>query len=1072
MTNAKLLNRAAILLLSFILQPSLHSQGTRLLREPSLSDRNIAFVYGADIWVVDKKGGEARRITSTAAVESDPHFSPDGLSIAFTSNRSGVPAVYVVSVDGGTPTRLTWYPAAAFARGWTPDGKYILYATTRETAPTRYGRLWTVPVSGGPSTLLPSPFGFDGSFAGDGKRIVVGRISRWDGEWRSYRGGQNTALQILDLHSLAEKSIPNEKTYDFQPVWLGNMIYFLSDRDDCMNIWSFDPDNDKLTPVTNVKHTDIKWLDGNQKELVYEWKGYLFLLDRATNKSEQLTINVTGDFPWAEMHWEDVTSKAENASLSPTGKRIVLEARGEIFTAPVENGDVRNITQSSDAADRQPIWSPDGKQIAWFSDAGGKGYTLHLANQDGSNTTKIIPIGESKLGWEPVWSPDNKYIAFEDNKVRIQVIAIATGKIITADTGGSNIERGRMGLVWSPDSKWLAYSRTATNNFRRVTVWSLETNTKTPLTDPMADAFSPAWDRDGRHLYFLASTSIALGSGWANTSAILSRPTFGGYITVLRKDDPSPFPLKSDEEPDSAADGKKTKDTTAGAKAVKIDFAGIDRRIMALPIPQGNYNYLLAGPKGTVFIGAEDEVSKFSVETKKLESFAKPASEVSVSANGEKILIGSGGKWRVVATSKAPSPDEGKVNMTLKMELNRLEEWKQIFDEVWHYEHDYFYDPNTHGRDWQAVWERYSPLVPYIRHRSDLTYVIDQVGGELSVGHSFVFGGDFPEVDKPNTGLLGADLSPNGKYWQIKRIYTTESWNPGLTAPLAVPDLKVAEGDFIIAIDGRALGSDTDPYLFLEGKAGKQTMLTVNSKPSADGAWTIKISPIDNEDGLRQRAWVEDNRRKVDELSKGRLGYVWVPNTGGPGFVSFNRYYFAQQDKEGAVIDERFNSGGSLDDYMVDLMIRKLRASITNEVPGGAAFRLPAGILGPKVLLINEMAGSGGDFFPWAFRHQHVGPLIGTRTWGGLVKSSVHYSLIDGGAITAPDNAVFDPIQNKWIAENEGIAPDIEQKMDALSVSKGIDPQLVKAVEEVLKLVAKEPAPVFTHPPYSKPAKN
>jgi tricorn protease len=1072
MTSTKLLSRAGILLLSFFLQVSLHAQGTRLLRQPSLSDRNIAFVYGADIWVVDKKGGEARRITSTAAIESDPHFSPDGLSIAFTSNRSGVAAVYVVSVEGGTPTRLTWYPSAAYARGWTPDGKYILYSSTRETAPTRYGRLWTVPVNGGPSTLLPSPFGFDGSFAADGKRMVVDRVSRWDGEWRSYRGGQNTALQILDLHSLAEKSIPSERTYDFQPVWLGNLIYFLSDRDDCMNIWSFDPDNDKLSQITNVKHTDIKWLDGNQKELVYEWKGYLFLLDRVTNKSEQLTINVTGDFPWAETHWEDVTSKAQNVSLSPTGKRIVLEARGEIFTAPVENGDARNITQSSDAADRQPLWSPDGRQIAWFSDAGGKGYALHLASQDGSNSMKIIPIGESKLGWEPVWSPDNKYIAFVDNKVRIQVITLATGKLITADTGGSNIERGRMGLTWSPDSKWLAYSRTALNNFRRVSIWSLETNEKTPLTDPMADAFSPAWDRDGRHLYFLASTSIALGSGWANTSAILAKPTFGGYIAVLRKDDPSPFPLKSDEEPDSTADSKKAKDTTAGVKVVKIDFAGIDRRIVALPIPQGNYDYMLAGPKGTVFIGADDEVSKFTIETKKLEPFTKPASDVSVSANGEKILIGSGGKWRVVATAKTPSPDEGKVNMILKMELNRIGEWKQIFEEVWHYERDYFYDPNIHGRDWQAVWERYAPLVPYIRHRSDLTYVIDQVGGELSVGHSFVFGGDFPEVDKSNTGLLGADLLQNGKYWQIKRIYTTESWNPGLTAPLAEPDLKVKEGDFIISIDGKELGSDTDPYSLLVGKAGKQTILTVNGKPSAEGAWKIKVSPVDNEDGLRQRAWVEDNRRKVNELSKGRLGYVWVPNTGGPGFVSFNRYYFAQQDKEGAVIDERFNGGGSLDDYMVDLMIRKLRAAITNEVPGGAPFRLPAGILGPKVLLINEMAGSGGDFFPWAFRHQNVGPLIGTRTWGGLVKSSVHYSLIDGGAITAPDNAVFDPIQDKWIAENQGIAPDIEQKMDALSVSKGIDPQLERAVEEVLKLLQKEPTPAITHPPYSKPAKN
>ena len=1074
MSTTKTLYTTAFFFLAFSIQSSLFAQGTRLLRQPSLSNKHIAFEYGADIWIVDKKGGEARRITSTQAVESDPHLSPDGLFIAFTSNRSGEANVYVVSIEGGTPARLTWYPAPSYARGWSPDGKNVLYASTRETAPTDYSRLWIVPAKGGPSQLLSSPFGFDGSFAPDGKKMVIDRVSRWDVEWRGYRGGQNTALQILDLNSMAEKAIPNDRTYDKHPVWLGNTVYFLSDRDNIMNIWSFDPDNNKLSQVTNIKHTDIKWLDGNDKELVYEWNGYLHLLDIVTGKQQQLTINVSGDFPWAETRSENVTSKATSPSLSPTGKRILAEARGEIFTVPVENGDVRNITQSSGVADRRPIWSPDGKQIAWFSDAGGNGYALRVANQDGSNTIKTISIGDAKLAWEPNWSPDNKFIAFADNKVRIKVLELSTGKITIVDTGGLNIERGEMGITWSPDSKWLAYAKTATNNFRRITIWSMESNKKTVLTDPMADATSPAWDRDGRYLYFLASTSIALGSGWANTSSMTAKPTFGAYIVVLRKDDPTPFPLKSDEEPDSTADTKKAKDTTAKAKVVRIDFDNIDHRILAIPIPLANYNTMIAGPKGTVFIGGENMLSKFSIETKKLEDFAKGINDASVSANGEKILLRSGGEsWRVVSTAKAPSsPDEGKVTMVLKMELNRIAEWKQIFDEAYRYERDYFYDPNLHGRNWQDVWERYSPLVPYIRHRSDLTYILDQVGGELSVGHSFVFGGDFPAVEKNDVGLLGADFIAKEGRWQIKKIFTTESWNPGLSAPLAQPDLKVKEGDFIIKIDGAELTADIDPYSLLQGKTNKQTVLTINSKPTADGAWKITVSPIDNEDGLRQRAWVEDNRRKVNELSKGRLGYIWVPNTGGPGFVSFNRYYFAQQDKEGAVIDERFNGGGLLDDYMVDLMVRRLRASYTNEVPGGAPGRLPAGILGPKALLINEMAGSGGDFFPWAFRHQKVGPLIGTRTWGGLVKSSVHYGFIDGGAMTAPDNAIFDPIANKWIAENEGISPDIEQKMDALSVSKGRDVQLEKAVEEVLKLLEKEPTPKVVHPEYSKPAKN
>jgi tricorn protease len=570
-------------------------------------------------------------------------------------------------------------------------------------------------------------------------------------------------------------------------------------------------------------------------------------------------------------------------------------------------------------------------------------------------------------------------------------------------------------------------------------------------------------------LYFLASTDAALGSGWANTSAILARPGYAAYVTVLRKDDAPPFPLKSDEEPDTAKGAGKSKDT-ADAHTVRIDWDNLDRRTLPLPVPAGPYRELLGGPKGSVFLVGDGTINKFTLETKKMEEFAQHSNNVSISANGEKLLFQSNGSWRVVSTSKPPAPGEGAVAVNLRMELNRLEEWKQIFTEGWRYEHDYFYDPATHGRDWQEVWNYYSPQIAFIRHRGDLTYLLDQLGGELSVGHSFVFGGDFPAVDTFRAGGLGADLVAQQDRWQIKRIYTAESWNPELIAPLAQPDLKVAEGDYLLAVDGQPLTSSQDPYELLDGKAGQQTVLLVNDKPTTDGAWTIKVAPVSSEGLLRQRAWVEDNRRKVDELSHGKLGYVWVPNTGGPGFVSFNRYFFAQQDKQGAVIDERFNGGGSLDDYMVDLMVRRTRAAITNEVPDGKAYRLPAGILGPKVLLINEMAGSGGDFFPWVFRHQQVGPLIGARTWGGLVKSSVHYSFVDGGAMTAPDNAVFDPGQNKWIAENQGVPPDIEQKLDAVSVARGRDVQLERAVEECLRLLEKEPVPMVTHPPYSKPA--
>jgi tricorn protease len=1069
MTAARSIVKTFFTIFLLVACSQVYAQGTRLLRQPDISASQIVFEYGGDIWVTEKNGAEARRLTSTAAVEGNPRFSPDGQWITFNSNRSGIQQVYVVPAQGGTPRRLTWYPAPSLPRGWTPDGKQVLYASGRESAPTGYNRLWTVPVNGGPSNLLPAPWGFDGNYSPDGNKLIIDRVSRWDAEWRHYRGGQNTALQVLDLKTLAEKPIPAEGSMDIHPFWMNNEIFFLSDRDFIMNVWAYNVATSALRQVTALKTADIKWLEGNGKELVYEQNGYLHLLDPVTGKSKQLDITVTGDFPWAETRSENVTKDITNASLSPTGKRILLEARGEIFSVPVENGDPRNLSRSSGAADRRPVWSPDGKQIAWFSDKDGEAYSLYITDQEGIKEPRKISLGESKLGWDPAWSPDGKYIAFTDNAVRIKVVELSNGTITTVDIGGTNLDRGNTGLVWSPDSKWLAYTKSASNNFRNVMVWSGDSKKTMAISDPLADAISPAWDMNGRYLYFLASTNVALGSGWANTSSQQAKPTFGAYITILRKEDPNPFPLKSDEEPDTTSK-PATKDTSI-FKGVKIDWEQLDRRIIAMPIPVGEYDGMLAGPKGAVFILSGATISKYTVADKKLDEMVKGGSQYIVSANGEKLLFKSGSAWRVVATSKPPGPTEGMVAMTLRMELNRPEEWKQTFTEAWRYQRDYFYDRSMHGRNWQEVWNQYEPLVPYIKHRTDLTYLLDQLGGETSVGHSFVFGGDFPAVDTSRVGVLGADLVPDNGRWRIKKIYTTESWNPGLVAPLAQPNMKVKEGDYILAINGQPLTTNTDPYELLNGTARLQTILSINNKPATEDAWTVRVQPIENENALRQLGWIEDNRRKVDELSKGKLGYVWVPNTGGSGFNSFNRYYFAQQDKQGAVIDERFNGGGLLDDYMVDLMVRRLRAAITNEVPDGKAMRLPAGILGPKVLLINELAGSGGDFFPWIFRQQKVGPLIGTRTWGGLVKSSVHYAFVDGGSMTAPDNAIFDPVQNKWVGENMGIAPDIEQKITAVSVAEGKDLQLEKGVEEALKLLEKEPWPAVKKPPYSTPAK-
>ncbi|MDP2956675.1 MAG: PDZ domain-containing protein [Longimicrobiales bacterium] len=1053
------------------LSPSAEAQ-TRLLRQPTLSATHVAFTYGSDLWIAERAGGVARRLTSTPAVEGDPHFSPDGSQIAFTSNRSGVPQVYVVGVEGGEPRRLSWYPSASEARGWTQDGTRVLYATSRQTAPVGFNRLWTVSRDGGPSTVLPAPWAHDGSYSPDGRRLVVDRVTRWDWEWRSYRGGQNTALTLLDLGSLDEVRIPNERTTDRYPVWLGGKIWFVSDRDWAMNVWTYDVASQALEQVTRFTDAEVKWLSGGPGGLAFEQDGWIHTLDPATGRSQRLDITVQGDFPWAEPRWEDVSQRIASASLSPTGKRALMEARGEIFTLPVEDGDARNLTRSSGAADRQPVWSPDGKQIAWFSD-GGEGYQLVVAPQDGMGESRRVPIGESKFAWEATWSPDGSRVAFVDDDVRVRIVEVESGRISTADVGGVNLERGGMGLTWSPDSKWLAYAKTFPNNFRRIVVWSVASGEVTALTDAMADAQAPAWDSDGRHLYFVASTDLALGSGWANTSSIQSDVTYGAYVLVLRGDDPSPFPPESDEENAPAPPKPDT-----GAVQVRIDFGDVDRRILSLPLPVKNYQVTVAGPKGTVFIGEASEdgpgmtLHKFVLKDRKADVFVRDASSVSVSNDGEKMLFRSGQQWRVVGTAKPPEASGGDLKVALRMQLDRVEEWRQMFDEAWRYERDFFYDPGMHGNDWNAVRRRYRPLVEHVRHRADLNYVFDQVNGELSVGHSFVGGGDYPAVDTVRVGLLGADFTADGGWWRISRIYTFESWNPGLDAPLDRPGMRVSEGTYLVGVDGVELTAEQDPYQALDGTAGRQTVLHLNDRPTMEGAWTATVTPIRSESTLRQRAWVEDNRRKVDELSGGKLAYAWIPNTGGPGVVSFNRYIFAQQDKQGAVIDERFNGGGSLDDYMVDYMTRTLRAAITNEVPNGAPLVLPQGVLGPKVLLINERAGSGGDYFPWAFRQQKVGPLIGARTWGGLVKSSTHYAMVDGGTLTAPDNAVFDPLNNRWIAENEGVPPDIEVLLDARSAAEGRDPQLERAVQEALRLLeAQGGAPRVTPPPYSRPAR-
>ncbi|MEO7454888.1 MAG: PDZ domain-containing protein [Gemmatimonadaceae bacterium] len=1077
-----------VALLSSLAVASANGQGTRLLREPSLGPSEIVFAHAGDLWSVSRSGGDARRLTSTPAVERDPHISPDGKWIAFTSNRSGVNAVYVVGIGGGDPRRLTWSPAGEQARGWSPDGTQILFSSGRVSAPSTYAKLWTIPVNGGPAKQLPPYMGLRGSFSPDGRSVVVDRVDRWDVEFRSYRGGQNTPLTITNVADGSEVALPNERTMDIHPVWIGGTIYFLSDRDWATNVWSYDVSTKALKQLTHYKD-DVKTLDGRDGTLVFEYDGYLYTMEPGKGEPKRLAIEARGDFPWAMPHWTDVTRTISAAALGPNAKRAVFESRGEIFTIPVEKGDARNLTHSSGNADRAPMWSPDGQRVAWFSDA-GEGYSLLIGNGDGIGTPRAIAIADAKFAWSPEWSPDGRTIAFVDNKARIRIVDVASGQISVADTGGAASDRGGMRPHWSPDSRWLAYSKQFPNQFHRVVVWSRADGTKHVLTDALADAVEPVWDRNGKWMYFLASTDLGVQSGWADLGSLTRKNTSGVYVALLRADEPTPFVPESDEEkardtmpaaprpaaPAASEAKAPPADSARRPVVVQIDFDRFDRRIINLPLPVRDYAALVPGQPGTLFVAERIDnqpattLHKWDMAKRKSEVFMAGVTRVSASKDGKKLMWQQGQNWAVVGTDAPPKPGDGALRLALSTQVEPKAEWKQIFDEAWRIERDFFFDPKLHGADWAAVRKRYDPLVPYIEHRSDLTYMLDVLGGELSVGHSFVGGGDFPSLDSSRVGALGANLVADGDKWKIARIFTSESWNPGLRAPLDAPGVKARVGDYVLEVNGVPLTTADEPWKALDGTAERQTVLKLAERASGEGAWSVTVVPVRNEAQLRQRAWIEDNRRRVDSLSHGTLAYVWVPNTSAPAITAFDRYYFAQQDRKGAVIDERFNGGGLLDDYMVGIMSRRPIGGVTDYVPGAKSVRLPAsGIWGPKVLVTNELAGSGGDYFPWVFHEMKVGPLVGTRTWGGLVNAASPYPLVDGGSITAPAQAVFGP-NGLYIAEGVGVPPDIEVMQASQAVMRGRDPQLERAVQEALRLVTENP--VVTPPtPASVPVR-
>jgi tricorn protease len=1065
------------------------AQGTRLLRHPAVSRDAISFEYGGDLWIVARGGGDARRLTSTPEMETDPAFSPDGARIAFSRTSGGNTDVCVVPAVGGEPKRLTFHPSADRVKGWTPDGRRIVFASDRVSVPqASYLRLFSVPVDGGVEEPLPMPRAFTGSYSPDGRRyayeeITTAFISDWyeTSMWRHYRGGRTQPVRIMTLADHAVERLPWRNSNDGAPMWVGNTIYFLSDRNFTTNLFSYRLDTKELKQITHHDDADIMTAGAGLDAIVYEQAGYIHIVDLASGSSRQLNIQVNGDFPWARPQLKKVAPMIRDAVLSPTGVRAAFAARGDIFTVPAEKGEARNLTRSSGAHDRSPVWSPDGTQLAWLSDASGE-YQLMISDQLGNTKPRALALPAIGFYSDLAWSPDGKTLILHDNHLNLWLIDVASGRASKIDTDVFETPGRQFDAVWSPDSRWVAYTKSLDNHLRAIFVHSLADGKSFQLTDALADAVSPAFDAGGKYLYFLASTDYGPRTGWLEMSSLDRPARRSAYLVVLSADEPSPLLPESSEEPGvpppTPAPAKPRVDSgvrvekPAARIVVRIDEHGIRQRILTIGIPPGDFSDLTAGAAGSFFYteaetptgpgaGGSLKLQRYQLKERAAAAFLEGIRSYSLSADKKKVLysagIGGAARWGVVSTERAAKVGDGPLNVAqLEMWVDPPVEWAAIFRESWRTQRDFFYDARMHGADWQSVLARYSALLPYVRHRADLGYLVAQTGGELGVGHSYLAGrGDEPAETPVSVGLLGADYTVENAHYRIHRIYSGENWNPDLRAPLSEPGVHVSVGDYLLEVDGRAVAPPMNVYEPFAGTAGHQVIIRVNGVPTLEGSRLVTVIPVPSESGLRTRAWIEDNRRKVDELSGGRLAYVWLPNTSTPGYAAFTRYFYAQQNKDGAIIDERYNQGGFVADYIVNELDRKQMGYFA--LRSGQPWTSPgAGIYGPKVMLINESAGSGGDALPFYFRQRQLGPLVGTRTWGGLVGTTGTPPTIDGGGITAPSLAFYN-LKGEWAVENEGVAPDIEVENTATDVINGHDPQLERAVQEAMRLLQQSP---------------
>jgi tricorn protease len=1063
------------------------TKNTRMMSQPAISDSHIAFIYAEDLWVANIDGTQPRRLTVDKGIESNPCFSPDGKIIAFNGQYEGNTDVYSIPVEGGVPVRLTWNPGVDLVRGFTPDGNNILFASQRFSFTNRYFQLYTVGLKGGFPKKLLIPNAWSACYSPDSKYMVYTPISPAYQQWKNYRGGRISTLWICSLtdYSVVKISQPKEGCNDSEPLWVGDKIYFLSDRNGEFNLFSYRVETKEVNQLTFFKEFPITRASAANDKIIFEQEGYLHIYDTKLNVENKLAVGIAADLIELRPRFVQGADYIRSTDISPTGSRVVFDFRGDIITLPSEKGDARNLTLTTNVHEKYPSWSPDGKTIAYFSDASGE-YMLHLKQQDGKGEPKIYKLSGTGFYAYPKWSPDSKKICYVDNGRNLYVIDIMTGiinKIDSDDIYAPNPFRDIFS-DWSSDSKWISYTKLKGTNFKIVNLYSIDQQITFPVTEGLSEVSDPKFDPTGKYLYFFASTDAGPVVNWFDLSSEDMRMTNSIYLVTLRKDIISPLAKENDEEiaksektePEKPLEKNKkaTKSTTPAktkSEVLKIDTNGLQDRIINLPVAAGNYSDLEVGDSGEIYyivrpaIPSESStLHKYSLKDRKDEEIMELDNYL-ISADRKKMFYSKGDVFGITATGKKPEPGKGILNTgAISVKTDPVGEWSQILDEAWRVNRDYFYDPGMHGVDWNAVRIKYRRFIPDLTCKSDLYKVIQYMLSELSVGHSYTDSGErFYEPKKIGVGLLGADYVLSSNRYMIDKIYGGLNWNPGLRSPLTEPGLNVKKGDFILAVNGRDLTSDKNIDSFFENSDGKITELTINEKPDYTGSRVIKVVPVSDEYSLRNRDWVEGNLKKVTDATQGKVAYVYVPNTSTEGHDYFKRYFFPQANRKAIIVDERFNGGGSLADYYIDILLRPLQAYWNMRY--GIDMKSPsASIQGPKVMIIDETAGSGGDMLPWMFRKFKVGTLVGKRTWGGLVGILGFPEFIDGGSVTAPNIAIW--TKDGFVVENIGVAPDIEVEQNPADVINGKDPQLDKAIEVALKELEKNPPEEPVRPPY------